>query len=319
MHRRRFLLASALLPMAGCGRDPAAALVSPAEAARMKAEQAAREAHLLALAAAKVPPTATFTTPPRPADLLAVIPEAKVQRKAAVRLHPRYSDEPGPEASKLGGAILWPAAEAWPVSERFKTPFVPVLQLMAEDCPSQVKFKPGADVLQLLWCPREPVQPLVVWRNRKEVREVAALPPTAHALPGLVPVPCRVFPERILEFPDWHTLKVTPARAKVEAWAPPGGGDPVAYYADRLSAAPGTKVGGYPRWLNTPAPPSCDTCKRGMDFVLTVDADERRDATWVPKEEAGDGQANPAGLTLGGNWHLFVCRRCPDWPAKGVT
>ncbi len=324
MYRRRFLAASALLPLAaGCQRDPAAALVSTADAARIKAEQAARESHLAALASMKVPTNATFTSPPRPANLVNVIPEARVQRKAAVRLHPHYSDEPAATESKIGGAILWPAAEAWPTCERFRIRYVPVLQLLAEDCPTQVKFKPGADVLQLLWCPRDfdghGPKPLLVWRNRKDVREVAALPPTAFVLPGLVPVPCRVYPEQILEFPDWHTLKVTPAREKLEAWKPPGGGDPVAYYSTHLSAAPGTKVGGYPRWLGEPAPPSCDTCKRGMDFVLTLDTDERREASWVPKEEAAGGSGNAPGLTLSGNWHLFVCRRCPDWPAKAAS
>lgn len=332
LHRRRFLAASAALPLAalaGCRRDPNAAVVSPADARRIAAEQAVRNAHLAALAAGKVPPTAHFTTPQRPVNLLNVFPELKPLAKMTVRLHPRYSDEPAADQSKLGGAILWPASEPWPVCEAFKIPYQPVLQLLADDAPNQLQFKPGSDVLQLLWSPREHdglggPKPVAVWRSRKDVPPpFADPPPTANAFPGYLPVPCRFFPEPLLEFPDWHTAKVTPLREKVEAWIPPGGGDPVAEY-ERLSVAPGTKVSGYPKWVNPPNPPACDTCHRGMDFLLTLDTNEWREASWIPIEEANKPElkatsANAAGLTLtGGSYHLFVCRRCPDWPVRRV-
>jgi hypothetical protein len=329
LSRRHFLAAAAALPLVGCRPDPNAPVLSSADANRIAAEKAVRDAHLAALAAGKVATTAKFTTPPRPVDLLKAFPELKPLMRMTVRLHPRYSDEPAADQSKLGGAFLWPGDEPWPVCEVFNIPYQPVLQLLADDTPSQVKFKPGSDVLQLLWSPREHdrlggPKPVVVWRNRKEVSPpFADPPPTANAFPGYIPVPVRFFPEQVLEYPDWHTAKVTPLRGKVEAWPPPGGGDPVAEY-ERLSVAPGTKVGGYPRWEGTPNPPSCDTCHRGMDFLLTLDADEWREASWIPVEEAGKPElrataANAAGLTLtGGNYHLFVCRRCPDWPVRGV-
>lgn len=327
--RRLFLATAAAFPLAaGCRRDPNAPVLSFADAKRIADEQAARDAHLKALAAAKLPPTAARTTPPREFDLLKEFPELKPLLRMTHRLHPRYSDEPAADQSKLGGPIAWPANEPWPTDEAFKIPFVPVLQLLADDCPSQVKFKPGTDVLQLLWSPRDSKdtgrpQPLVVWRKLKDIpTPYAGLPPTTNAFPGYVPVPCRFFIEKVLEYPDWSTAKVTPFRERLEAWKPGVGRDPVKLYTERLSVAPGTKVGGFPWWVGGANPPACDTCHRGMDYLLTLDADEWREPTWVPVEEGNRPDlrplANSAGLTLAANYHVFVCRRCPDWPAKGA-
>ncbi|MFJ2419395.1 hypothetical protein [Streptomyces brevispora] len=54
------------------------------------------------------------TTPSRPIDIERVFPDLAVYRRTATRLHPR----PGaPEAgdSSVGGLLLWPADELWPV------------------------------------------------------------------------------------------------------------------------------------------------------------------------------------------------------------
>jgi hypothetical protein len=329
MHTRRLFLAAAALPFVGCRPDPNAPVVSSADARRMADEKAARDALLVALAANRVPADAVRTTPPRAVDLVKEFPELKPLLRMTHRLHPRFSTEPAADRSKLGGAIAWPASEPWPTDEAFKIPYVPVLQLLADDCPSQVKFKPGSDVLQLLWSPRDDKQtgrpkPLLVWRKLQDVpAPFADLPSTAHAFPGYVPVPCRLFVEKVLELPDWSTAKVTPFRERLEAWKPPGGGDPVAAYSEQLSVAPGTKVGGFPRWVGTANPPACDTCKRAMDFLLTLDANEWREPSWIPIEEADKPElrataTNAAGLSLAENYHVFVCRRCPEWPAKAA-
>ena len=60
-----------------------------------------------------------------------------------------------------------------------------------------------------------------------------------------------------------------------------------------------------------------------MDYLLSLDADEWREASWIPTEEANRPElrataANAAGFGFGGNYHVFVCRRCPDWPAKAA-
>jgi hypothetical protein len=330
VNRRAFLAAAPIAAVAGCRRPN-----SP-DAARVAAERAARGQHLADLAGFRVPPDATLTTPNRPVDLVQLFPEVKPLLRVTLRLHPRFSDEPAAGATKLGGRFLWPAGEPWPACEVFNVPLAPVLQLTADDAPPQVTFKPGTDLLQVLWSPRDhgPAggpRPRLVWRKRADVTEpVAELPDTTNAFLGYVPVPCRVFPERVTELPDWHTVRVTPLRAKIEGWKPDGGRNPVEFYETELSAAPGTKVGGYPRWRGTPNPPACATCKRGMDYLLTVDSDEWAGGTgWVPVEEhrhlehgrpGPPGYARAAGLTLPepGNVHVYVCRRCDDWPVKAT-
>jgi len=327
--RRHFLALVAALPFAGCRRDPNAPVVSSADARRIASEQAARDAHLKTLAAHPLPPHSTLTTPPREFDLLKEFPELKALARVTHRLHPRFSDEPAADLSKLGGAIAWPDGEPWPTCDEFKIPYQPVLHLLADDCPTQVKFKPGTDVLQLLWSPRDSrasgrPKPLLVWRKGAALKPpFAAPPPKAHAFPGYLPVPCRFFVEKVMEFPDWATAKVTPFRERLEAWKPGQDRDPVALYTDRLSVAPGTKVGGFPRWVGSPNPPACDTCNRGMDYLLTLDSDEWREPSWVPKEEKqrpelAEVSRNASGLGFASNYHVFVCRRCPDWPAKAA-
>jgi hypothetical protein len=322
MNRRTFLTVAALTPLAGCGRRASTGVVSSADTVRIAADKAAREKHLAALSAHRVPVGAKFTTPPRPVNLVELFPEVKPLQRFTLRLHPHFSDEPAPGASKLGGRFLWPAAEPWPTCEAFKIPLVPVLQLTADDAPPQVKFKPGSDLMQLLWSPRDHgtggPKPMVVWRKTADVSQpLAEAPDTASAFLNYVPVPCRVFPERVHELPDWHTVKVTPLREKVEAWKPADGRNPVEFYERELSAAPGTKVGGYPRWLGTPNPPSCGVCKRGMDYLLTIDADEWREPSWIPAEEAKKERYPATGMSLPspGNIHIYICRRCDDWPA----
>ncbi|WP_431676380.1 hypothetical protein [Kitasatospora sp. KL5] len=54
------------------------------------------------------------TTPPRRADMAAVFPELAPLARQTVRLHPRLGT-PTVRDSSIGGPLLWPAAEPWPV------------------------------------------------------------------------------------------------------------------------------------------------------------------------------------------------------------
>jgi hypothetical protein len=56
----------------------------------------------------------TRTTPPRPLDVEALFPELAAHRGTTTRLHPRPGD-PGVADSSVGGPLLWPADEPWPV------------------------------------------------------------------------------------------------------------------------------------------------------------------------------------------------------------
>ncbi|MEU0939911.1 hypothetical protein [Embleya sp. NPDC005971] len=56
----------------------------------------------------------TRTTPPRPIDVEALFPELAAYRGTTTRLHPRPGS-PQISAGSVGGPMLWPANEPWPV------------------------------------------------------------------------------------------------------------------------------------------------------------------------------------------------------------
>ncbi|MGW1785533.1 hypothetical protein ACWCQQ_41565 [Streptomyces sp. NPDC002143] len=56
----------------------------------------------------------TRTTPPRPLDVEALFPELAAYRGTTTRLHPRPGN-PDVSASSVGGPMLWPEAEPWPM------------------------------------------------------------------------------------------------------------------------------------------------------------------------------------------------------------
>ncbi|MET9624727.1 hypothetical protein ABZZ37_28710 [Streptomyces sp. NPDC006464] len=56
----------------------------------------------------------TRTTPPRPVDVAALFPALAAHRRTATRLHPRPGTAKADESS-VGGPLLWPADEPWPV------------------------------------------------------------------------------------------------------------------------------------------------------------------------------------------------------------
>ncbi|MFI6063020.1 hypothetical protein [Streptomyces sp. NPDC051286] len=56
----------------------------------------------------------TRTTPPRPLDVEGFFPELAAYRGTTTRLHPRPGS-PAVSSSSVGGPLLWPANEPWPV------------------------------------------------------------------------------------------------------------------------------------------------------------------------------------------------------------
>lgn len=58
----------------------------------------------------------TRTTPPRPVDAAAVLPQLASLARTATRLHPRPGS-PTALDSSVGGPLLWPAGQAWPYCE----------------------------------------------------------------------------------------------------------------------------------------------------------------------------------------------------------
>jgi hypothetical protein len=167
----------------------------------------------------------------------------------------------------------------------------------------------------------------VFWRSSAELADVIA-PMPVLAPDGLLYVPgtCVVHPERVVEYPGLGELN-GPLMDRIGAWED-SQGDPLFQWS--LSSAPGTKVGGYPYWLQDPQP---QTCQAGhpMDHLLTISDTEFNGGTWhrwLPIEEAGlwsgptrarlDVQ-EPADLQFGmGSIYVFICRQCDPLPIAQI-
>ncbi|OAI48079.1 hypothetical protein AYO44_01365 [Planctomycetaceae bacterium SCGC AG-212-F19] len=378
------------------------------------------------------------TTPPPCADVLSVLPELAQQQKTTVRLHPRPVGEgtslPA-DASKLGGDFLWPRDEPWPTCPQHQIPFAGILQLRQADFP-ELPFKPGSDLLQVLWCPqtghrrRSSPEPVLYWRtqagtspplspipqprlpSQAEIEEQAkqeALemdlrwlqlfetkpeyirnlargpgrmpePPDDTRLPRsflemplrtdaefqaarqaaaklvekiagqrvaltfaekeFLPRPCRLFPERVVEYPAELTAAQQEKLAKLAVPAP---GEhfqkvpPIGVYQGELSVAPGTKLLGFGTRAIGETIPRCEQ-DHVMEHLVSIGSSEwdmmnmRR---WLPLEErevylralgAFDAEAMhklPAPTALQFRHEqfalaIFICRQCKAWPTQTV-
>lgn len=70
------------------------------------------------------------TTPPRPADIAELFPELRQYSATATRLHPRPG-APTTADSSVGGPLLWPVDEPWPVCTDGDAHYVSVLRTPA--------------------------------------------------------------------------------------------------------------------------------------------------------------------------------------------
>ncbi len=150
-----------------------------------------------------------LTTPKPSIDVEAHLPTLESLKSTTVRLHPRRAEVSDVTASKIGGMILWPKCEPWPMCESVEppswweldwpipddrlddisVPLVPVIQLRADDFP-EIEFFPETNLLQLLWCPLDHEDPIFVakpylyWRKMEEVTELLLEAPHVY-YPGL--------------------------------------------------------------------------------------------------------------------------------------
>ncbi|MFI0790026.1 DUF1963 domain-containing protein [Streptomyces lydicus] len=280
----------------------------------------------------------TRRTPARPVNVEELFPELIPFRREAVRLHPR-AGSPSCHDSSVGGPLLWPAAEPWPVcaEEHYDpdtaselqaaVPMVPVVQVHQADAPG-IPFPEGTDLLQVLWCPYAHGEycyplPQVHWRDSRGIGDILSTPAPVEGLPeDWYPNPCVVHPEQVTEYPSndlsWDLRDALRQRFD-ELHATTG-----LHYWYHLADAPGIKLGGYPGWTQEPCWPDCEACGGRMEHLLTVaswEFDGESWRTWLPVEDRTDSgwteaADNPAGLCLGdvGGVYIFECRACPDRP-----
>lgn len=282
------------------------------------------------------------TTPPRPLNIEAVFPELAPLARTAVRLHPRVG-EPTAHHSSVGGPLLWPADEPWPtcmsddqMHAGCDAVLIPVAQFYVRDIPA-LPAPGAADLLQVLWCPRESWDALpqtrLIWRDSSAVgEELAATPqPDADAEEEYLPKPCTVHPEAVLEYPAALELDKT-LRDRITAWGAREGHDPARddrtygwsrFYSANLSVAPGWKIGGWGRWgVTDPEPFPCTVCGTAMVPLLTIDSYEHSE-TWTPEEDreamaaGGDSAlAFPTGIWIGRGYTLQIYT-CPTSSEHG--
>lgn len=168
-------------------------------------------------------PTGPRPLAPIPFDVESVFSELAGTARAVTLLYPR-AGQPGPGDSSIGGPLLWPAGEPWPMCaepDHYKpldapvgpdpVAMVPVVQLYARDVPDLV-FPAGTDLLQILWCPlvheddQYAANPRLHWRNTAlTAADVAdGQPPRPHtAEEDYLPRPCTVSPTPAVEYPNW--------------------------------------------------------------------------------------------------------------------
>ncbi|MFJ8013903.1 hypothetical protein [Streptomyces sp. NPDC096339] len=291
------------------------------------------------------------TLSPLPFDIEAVFPELTGTAREVTLLYPR-AGQPGSGDSSIGGPLLWPADEPWPVCtepDHYKplsapvepepVAMVAVAQLYARDVPGLV-FPAGTDLLQILWCPlvHEDDQcgagPRLHWRSTTltSAAAVAGEPPRPHtAEEDYLPRPCTVSPTPATEYPNWD-LPEGPAELlgeRFEALEDERGFD---YFA--LATTQQSKVGGYPGWTQRPDWPVCGGCDTHMEHLLSITATEPVMGRWLPQDDrdprrdwstvpSWQAEADPAvlhsfghGMDLGdcGGMYFFVCRTCPGIP-----
>ncbi|MFL1375887.1 DUF1963 domain-containing protein [Nocardiopsis protaetiae] len=283
----------------------------------------------------------TRTTPPRPIDVEAHFPELRAWRREAVRLHPRPG-KPEVGDDSMGGPLLWPAEEPWPVCagehedmgdgypEEGEPLLVPIVQIRREAAPG-VPFPEGRDLLQVLWCPFDHdngfycPEPRVFWRTAAEVGEVRPTPPAPAGAPDrYVPVPCVLHPEAVA---DYGLQELDPGLCAELSERHGAVAAEAADHLDELVQVPGTKLGGWPGWVQGPQWPACAGCGQTAEHLLTVASWEfspGSERLWLPLEDpeppAGDDgfppAMDPAGLMLGdaGSLQVFECRTCPGRP-----
>jgi len=221
-----------------------------------------------------------------------------------------------------------------PADQRHTGIFLPILQIRRADVP-ELPFPAESDLFQMVWCSRlhmPDLQPRmrVAWRTERLLTTTrtefpAPLSNEAHLGPHtddlLIPLRvCLLQPERVVEYPSLRDLEERRVLST----------DTLADLMDEHesgalgTAYAGTKVGGYPDWIQDPAWPQC---AQGHDMVhlMTFDSSEPLDTLLLSADERAERRraeqvgwmfAEPTGMIFGrfGSMYVFYCPACPEHP-----
>ncbi|MGW2615926.1 hypothetical protein [Streptomyces sp. NPDC001500] len=245
---------------------------------------------------------------------------------------PRWTPEERETLDRIGAGRPWSDG---PI------PLLPVAQLHARDIP--FPCPPGADLLQVLWCPFDHAEyahprTALFWRSAAAVPDVLDAPPVPPIVQSgyYLPEPCLFSPEQVGEFPHPRELDeelrdqladksrwaaIEPARYQAYAY------DPGELYLNHLSTAPGWKTGGWTRWdVTDPVDRPCPECGTETVPLLTIASSEwdGGSGTWIAEEEranpgppplgARDGNFTLIDIAGGCNLQLHACPADPSHP-----
>ena len=207
-------------------------------------------------------------------------------------------------------------------------PYLPLLQLRREDFPT-FPFPRHADLFQLLWCPHihftgppdEPPGFLAFWRRQADIADPLLVEPPQPE--GVELHECRLHAEFITDYPVSASFESHFSADLDYLLGPVSEISGAVLYDEALSAAPGVKLFGYPRWIEEAATPVC-ICGRRMTVLVTVDTEESGPGPltatrWRPVEEPEPAPSHGFSLGDSGAVFLFHCPICPGPRLQAVV
>ena len=225
------------------------------------------------------------------------------------------------------------------------TAYLPVIQLRRDEFP-ELPWPSGKDIFQLLWCPRvhwegngmhDPEEPprqspgfVLKWRTERMVGPVLTKPPKPRESPGLTE--CTLHPEEIVEYPQAEEFGHDQIQPHLDRLAPrllarPGGSegtDAHWRYSFDVAVAPGSKLLGYPQWIQGDETPECTGCGSRMRLLVTCASQEdSRNAGWSPaaRRAQPDRFENPSSQNWGdwSNAYIFFCAKCQPLRIRSIV
>ena len=275
-------------------------------------------------------------TLPPPTDPNTYFSNLSRLKRIAVRLLPTAAARPlALSASKIGGMLAWPKAEAWPAGKGSR--FTPVIQLRRDEYP-EISFPANTDLFQVLWPPsfgalfagRDPkgnqlVTATVRWRKLLPEDQCLPAPPALRAEPGYAPAECELHPERVTEYPSSFDQVFPPSFEWSQFPLPAEWRDMYdnsfrLFWDEELARAPGTKVLGWGFWVQDGLfPPACDSCGSKMTLLLSI-ASASVELLNIRSRWGNPYRANrlekSTGLELASSGYVYFhyCTTCPTRP-----
>lgn len=200
--------------------------------------------------------------------------------------------------------------------------YLPVLQLSRSEF-HELPFPGDSDLFQLLWCPMVHFEGgggyLIFWRRAEAITSLRVEPPPP-AIDGYWIAPSAFDPERIDDYPNRFEVTPPPIASldsETDWWRTMEDSGP----------APGTKLFGFPKWVQSPDYPRCGRCGIQMALLVTISSTEfghggPDDIRWIPNEDRDVLGNAPFALREeyelphnwmigdGGDAYLFYCRNC---------